>query len=94
MLLSTLLVGLSVILMAIAFAAASRYRDSRLAAVGGAQALLMGLGLLSLLNQLSPRYGANFAVSDIPLALAVAAVALLYGALVRRAPDRAQEQHG
>ncbi|MCI4358415.1 MAG: hypothetical protein L3J95_03070 [Thermoplasmata archaeon] len=93
-LLSTLLAGLSAILLTIGLAAAARYRDARLGAVGGAQGLLMAIGILSLLHQLSPRYGGGFAVDDVPLALAVVAVVLLYVALVRRRPERAPEKHG
>ena len=82
-LLSAVLAGLSVILFGIALAAAARYRDVRLAIVGAALGLFAIIGALSLLHELSPRYGAPFQIDPIPLALAVAAVALLYFAFVR-----------
>lgn len=87
-LLSAVLAGLSAILLAIAAAAATRHRDPRLALVGGALGLFVILGVLSLLHELSPRYGAAFQVDPIPLGLAVGAVALLYAALVRRPSSR------
>lgn len=93
-LLSTVLAGLSAILMAIALAAASRYRDARLGSVAGAQGVFAAIGLLSLLHQLSPLYGGDFGVDPVPLALAVVAVFLLYFALVRRRPEPASDQHG
>jgi hypothetical protein len=82
--LSTLLAGLGLILMGIALAAASRYRDFRLGFVALALGLLAVIGLLSLLHQVSPLYGEEFGVDEVPLALAVVAVGLLYIALVRR----------
>lgn len=92
--LSTLLAGLSGILMTIAFAAASRYRDARLASVGVALALFLVIGVLSLLHQLSPLYGGPYAVAPVPLALSVAAAALLYVALIRRPPTPTPAKHG
>ncbi len=83
-LLSAVLAGLSAILVGIATAAAIRYRDLRLAMVGGALGLFVVIGALSLLHELSPKYGAPFQIDPVPLGLAVAAVALLYVALVRR----------
>lgn len=82
--LSTILAGLGLILMVIAAAAAARHRDVRLACVGAAQGLLATVGVLSLLNQVSPLYGGAFQVDAIPLGMAVVAAGLLYLALVRR----------
>lgn len=92
--LSTLLAGLGFILMAIALGAARRHRDARLGFVAAAQGILAGIGLLSLLNQLSPLYGGDFAIDPVPLALAVIAVGLLYVALVRRPSEHVARQHG
>lgn len=86
--LATVLAGLSLILLAIASAAASRYRDARLAFVAAALGLFAVVGILALLHQVSPRYGGGFGVDAVPLALAVAAVALLYVALVHRRSER------
>lgn len=83
-LLSAVLAGLSAILSVIAVAAASRHRDLRLALVAGALLMFLVIGVLSVIHELSPRYGGPFGVDPIPLGLAVIAVALLYVALVRR----------
>lgn len=93
-LLSALLAGLSAILTGIAAAAASRYHDGRLGFVAAAQGLFAVIGVLSLLHQISPRYGGGFGVDPVPLVLAVVAVALLYVALVRGRSERGSPQHG
>lgn len=92
--LSTLLAGLGLVLMGIALAAARRHQDSRLGLVAAAQGLLALLGVLSLINQVSPLYGGEFVVDPIPLAIAVAAVGLLYVALVRRPSNPVARKHG
>jgi len=83
---AVLLTGLSAILAAIGGSAALRYRDSRLGFVAAALALLGFVGVLSFLHEVSPLYGEPFEVAPAPLGLAVAAVALLYVALIRGSP--------
>ncbi|HLY76339.1 MAG TPA: hypothetical protein VKT21_00455 [Thermoplasmata archaeon] len=80
---AVLLTGLAAILTAIGASAALRYRDPRLGLVAGALGLLSVVGALAFLHEVSPLYGAPFGVAPVPLGLAVAAVSLLYLALVR-----------
>ncbi|MCI4353679.1 MAG: hypothetical protein L3K14_09935 [Thermoplasmata archaeon] len=81
-----LLTGLSAILATIGAAASRRFGDSRLGLVAGGLAFLAGIGVLAFLHEVSPLYGGPFEVAPVPLALAVAAVALLYVALIRGRP--------
>lgn len=83
MLLSVLLLGLSGTLGAIAELAARRYGDHRLYLVGGAFFLLALVGVLALLNAISPLYGGAFQVDAVPLLLLVVAAGLLYLSMVR-----------
>jgi hypothetical protein len=92
--LSTILAGLAVILMGIALTAASRYHDSRLGLVGVALGLFFLIGLLSLVHQLSPLYGAGLDIDPVPLGIAVLGVALLYVALIHPRPEAASGAHG
>ncbi len=89
--LGVLLAGLSAILAAIGGVTAARFRDVRLAAVSAALALLAAVGLLTVLHEVSPRYGGPFAVAPWPLGVLVLAVAFLYAAIVRGAPRRPPE---
>ncbi|HXQ94474.1 MAG TPA: hypothetical protein VN864_04815 [Thermoplasmata archaeon] len=92
--LSTVLAGLSLTLMAIALGAASRYHDSRLGLVGVALGLFFLVGVLSLLHQLSPLYGTGLGVDPVPLGIAVVAVALLYAALIHPRTGAVSQAHG
>ncbi len=85
---AAILAGLSIVLAAIGGAAAARYRDSRLAFVTAGLAVIATVGALSVLHEVSPRYGGPFEVGTVPLLLLVGAVGLLYLALVRGAPRR------
>ena len=91
--LAVLLVGLAAILTAIAGISAVRYRDVRLGFVASALALFAVLGFLAVLYQISPRYGPPFAIAWVPLAIVVAAVALLYASIVGRHSPRAAPAH-
>lgn len=85
---AVILAGLAFILAAIGGVAAARYRDPRLGLVAAGLALIGVVGVLSALNQLSPRYGGMFGISTVPLIFLVASVGLLYLALVRGRPGR------
>lgn len=87
-LLAAVLTGLAFLLTAIGGAAASRYRDPRLALVAAGLAVIGTVGALSILHEVSPRYGSSFGIAAAPLALLVVAVGLLYLALVRGGPRR------
>jgi hypothetical protein len=83
---AVLLTGLSAILAAIAASAAVRFRETRLALVAAALGLFALVGVLAFLHEVSPLYGEPFEMAPAPLGLAVAAVALLYVALIRDHP--------
>jgi len=91
--LGVLLVGLSTILAVIAGGSAAKYGDARLAFVAGALAVLATVGVLAVLNQVSPAYGSAFDIDTIPLALLVVAVALLYASIVGRRSRKAPSRH-
>ncbi len=80
--------GLSAALAVLGGIAAGRYGDVRLTLVSGALALIAAVGLLGVLNQVSPRYGGAFRIDLVPLAVLLLAVVLLYLALVRGTPRR------
>ena len=86
--LAVVLAGLSAVLAGIGGIAAGRYGDARLALVSGALALVAVVGLLGVLNQVSPLYGGSFGGDPVPLAVLLVAVVLLYLALVRGGPPR------
>lgn len=83
---AVILAGLSFVLAGIGAAAASRYRDARLALVTGGLGMIGVVGVLGLLHQISPLYGGPFDITLVPLALLVVTVGLVYVALVRRGP--------
>lgn len=85
---AVILAGLSFILSAIGGSAAAKYRDLRLSLVSAGLTLIGVVGVLSVLHEISPRYGAPFAISTVPLLLLVVSVGLLYVALVRGSPRR------
>ncbi len=82
-LLAVLLLGLSGTLGVIALRAGRRYADLRIDMVGGGFLVLALVGLLALLNAISPLYGALFDVDPVPLLLLVVASGLLYASMVR-----------
>ena len=81
--LAVVLTGLSAALAFLGGIAAGRYRDARLSLVSGALALIAVVGLLGVLNQVSPLYGGSFGTDLVPLAVLLLAVVLMYLALVR-----------
>lgn len=83
---AVILAGLSFLLAAIGGTAASRYHDSRLALVAAGLGVMGAVGVLGVLHQLSPLYGGGFDITAVPLLLLVAAVSLVYVALVHRGP--------
>ncbi len=80
---AVILAGLSFLLAGIGAAAGRRYGDTRLTLVAAGLAVIGGIGVLSVLHELSPLYGGPFAIDPIPLSLLVIAVGLLYLAFVR-----------
>lgn len=79
-----MLAGLAFTLSGIGAAAAGQYSDRRLALVAAGLAAIGAVGLLGVLNQVSPRYGAPFSISLTPLLLLLVAVACIYAASVAR----------
>ena len=80
------LAGLSFVLAGLGFAATRRYGDRRLGFVAAGLATIGLVGVLAVLHEVSPRYGGAFGVTPVLLFLLVAAVVLVYGALVARTP--------